>query len=151
MGATSMINKDIQKTLEKKILNLQEYLKDLEEYAILSDEQILGNKDKFYSLQRVFQLVVDEAVDINAILVYQLGGNIPDSFKSSFYELVPLKIIENSFAERISDSAKIRNQITHDYERLTNVEIVASIKKFFELYKEYVKILIGKFVVDREK
>lgn len=46
-----MNNNDVQKTLEEKILRLQEYSAELEEYAKLSDIDIVSNKDKFYSIQ----------------------------------------------------------------------------------------------------
>lgn len=62
-----------------------------------------------------FQLMVDEAVDINTALIYQLRGKVPDSYKSTFYELVSLDILEKSFAEKIAESVKVRNQMIHDY------------------------------------
>jgi len=141
-----MINEDVKKILERKILLLHGYLSDLESYVKLDDKQILDNKDKLYSMERVFQLVVDEAIDINAIIIYQLGGAIPDSSKSSFYELVPLKVVDQDFAEKISESAKIRNQMTHDYDKLSLGEVISSTRGFFEMYKIYVKILIDKFI-----
>ncbi|GEM_PF-2205349 len=141
-----MINEDVKKTLDRKILLLQGYLAELQSYLILDNKQILDNKDKLYSIERIFQLVVDEAVDINAILIYQLGGTVPDSSKSSFYELVPLNIIDQDLADKIAESAKVRNQITHDYDKLSPDQVVISTRKFFELYKVYFKILVEKFI-----
>lgn len=141
-----MKDADAKKILEKKILLLQGYLDDLQSYLTLSNDQILGNKDKLLSTERLFQLVADEAADINSVIAYQLGGQIPDSFKSSFYELVPLKVIEHSFAEQIMDSVKVRNQLTHDYEKLSKTETLAAIRRFFDMYKTYAKILIEKFL-----
>lgn len=148
MGGAIIIimNTDTQKILREKILLLQKYFKKLLSYVSLSNEDLLKNEDKRLAMERLFQLVVDESVDINGILVYQLGGTIPDSLKSSFYELVPLKIIDRGFADKISDSAKIRNQMTHDYEKLTEEQIIISVKKFYEVYQEYIKILVEKFV-----
>lgn len=140
------MNTDAQKLLIKKIMLLQDYMTDLDLYINLSDTEILNNKDKNYAMERCFQLVVDEAVDINALVVYQLGNTIPDDSKSSFYALADIKIIEHEFAQNISDSAKIRNQVTHDYDKLSKVQVVQSIKKFYEMYKTYTKILIDTFV-----
>ena len=141
-----MINEDVRKTIEKKISIMQEYMGDLQSYVVLSDESIVNNKDKLYSMERVFQLLVDEAVDINALLAYNLGGNIPDTLRSSFFEIVPLGIIDRQFAEKISESAKIRNQMTHDYDKLTKQEVINAIKKFYDIYGIYVKIVVNKFV-----
>jgi uncharacterized protein YutE (UPF0331/DUF86 family) len=140
------MNTDAQKILKDKALLLQKYFKKLMAYLALTDEELLHNEDKLYAMQRFFQLVVDESIDINSILIYQLGGTIPDSLKSSFYELVPLKIIDQDFAERISESAKIRNQMTHDYDKLTEEQVTSSIRKFSEMYQEYIKILVEKFI-----
>ncbi len=139
------MNTDAQKVLKEKILLLQKYIKMLGSYLSLSDEEINQNEDKRLAMERSFQLVVDEAIDINAILIYQLGGTIPDSSKSSFYEIVPLNIIDQQFAEGIAESAKVRNQITHDYGKLSMNELVISTRKYFEMYKTYAKILIEKF------
>lgn len=141
-----MIDDNVQNVLERKILVLLGYLEELKSYVNLSDEVIRHNKDKLYSMERMFQLVVDEAVDINAILAYHLGGKIPDSLKSSFFEIVPLKIIDYYFAEKISESAKTRNQVTYDYDKLTTAEVISSIRKFSEMYETYAKILVEKFI-----
>ena len=140
------MNTDTQKILGNKILLLQKYMKKLAAYLVNADDELLHNEDKLLAMERVFQLVVDESIDINGILSYQLGGTIPDSLKSSFYEIVPLNIIDYSFAEKIAESAKVRNQLTHDYDKLTNHEVVMAIRKFFEMYKTYEKILVEKFI-----
>jgi uncharacterized protein YutE (UPF0331/DUF86 family) len=134
-----------QPIFKKKVDRLQEYISKLAPYAILDTDLLLKNEEKRVAMERWFQLMVDEAVDINAFLVYQIGGKVADSYKSSFHELVPLSIIDSTFAEKIADSAKIRNQMTHDYEKLQYMELVESMKKNFELYKEYVKIIVSKF------
>ncbi len=140
------MNTDAQKILGNKILLLQKYLKRLESYVALTNDELAHNDDKRFAMERTFQLVVDESIDINGILSYQLGGTIPDSLRSSFYEIVPLKIIEHEFAEKISESAKIRNQMTHDYDKLTDLQVITAIKKFFAMYETYAKILVGKFI-----
>ena len=79
-----MMNTDTQKIIGNKILLLQKYMKKLVAYLVNTDDELLHNEDKLLATERVFQLVVDESIDINGILAYQLGGTIPDSLKSSF-------------------------------------------------------------------
>lgn len=146
MGQTNMINEDVKKTLEKKIKILLDYMDQIKEYVAIDSDSLALNKDKRLAAERLFQLMVDEAVDISALLVYHLGGSIPDSSKSTFYELAPLKIIDLGFAEKIAESAKIRNQMTHDYEKLSKLDVVISIKKFYEMYKSFAKILVDRFI-----
>ena len=137
---------------QRKIRLLREYMDKLAPYAALSSDELLRNEEKRAAMERWFQLVVDEAVDINAVLAYQLGGRIPESHKSTFFELVPLNILKTDFAEKIAGSIKVRNQMTHDYEKVQHSELIASMKKYFELYKTYTRILIEKFLgEDKQK
>ncbi|MEK7081971.1 MAG: HepT-like ribonuclease domain-containing protein [Patescibacteria group bacterium] len=136
----------INPELEKKVLRLQEYMDTLFVYVLLDTQSILKNKEKLFAMERAFLLTVDEAIDINAAIVYQIGGSIADSYKSTFYELASLKIIDLELAEKLADSAKIRNQLTHDYEKLQKKDAVEAMKKFHPLFKEYLRILIEKFI-----
>jgi uncharacterized protein YutE (UPF0331/DUF86 family) len=137
---------EIHHDIKKKIDLLQGYFNDLAPYASLSVTELVNNKEKRTIAERYFQLMVDEAIDINASLAYQIGNKVADAYKSTFFELVPLGIINQDFADAISESAKVRNQLTHDYEKLSSKAVAESIKKFFELYQTYVKILVERFI-----
>lgn len=132
--------------LEKKIVRLQEYLEKLERYISLSQSELLNNDEKLAAMERWFLLSVDEAVDINSAIAYQQGGSIVESYKSSFHELVHLHVIDLKLAEKIGESAKIRNQLTHDYEKLQKADAISAMKRFYPLYKEYLKALVEKFI-----
>ncbi len=137
----------IQKDTIRKISILQDYLNTLIPYAAIPKEDLLNNFEKLATMERYFLLMADEAFDVNSALAYQLGNKIPESNKSTFYEIADLKIITREFAEKISLSAKTRNQLVHDYEKVQKSVLVEEMKKFMELYKEYIKILVEKFVV----
>lgn len=137
-----MINADVK----RKIDLCQEYLEKLSVYTALASHEILKDEERRLAMERLFLLMVDEAVDINAALAYQLGGRIPETQKSTFAELVPLHILESDFVEKISGSVKVRNQMTHDYEKIQHTESVDLMKKFAELYKQYLNILVNKFI-----
>ncbi|TSC67746.1 MAG: hypothetical protein CEO19_74 [Parcubacteria group bacterium Gr01-1014_73] len=136
----------IQKETIRKINVLREYLNTLLPYTTLPDKDLLSNLEKLSTMERYFILMADEAFDVNSALAYQLGDKIPESNKSTFYEIVDLDIISREFADKISLSAKTRNQLVHNYEEVQKSMLVKEMKKFAELYKEYIKILIEKFV-----
>jgi uncharacterized protein YutE (UPF0331/DUF86 family) len=73
-------------------------------------------------------------------------NKIAESNKSTFYGIADLGIITPEFADAIALSAKTRNNLVHDYEKVQKSMLVEEMKKFIELYKEYIKILIEKFV-----
>lgn len=132
--------------LERKIGLLKEYVDKLAPYAVLDSSDLIRNEEKRAAMERWFQLMVDEAVDINTSLAYQLSGKVSESYKSTFYELVTLNILEKSFVEKIAESVKVRNQMIHDYERIQHSELIERMKSFFEPYKTYTRILIEKFL-----
>lgn len=138
----------IQKDTIRKISILQGYLNTLIPYTMISTAELLGNPEKLAAMERYFLLMADEAFDVNSALAYQLGNNIPESNKSTFYEIANLGIISREFADEISFSAKTRNNLVHDYEKVQKSVLIEEMKKYTELYKKYTKILIEKFVAD---
>ncbi|MBI2627469.1 DUF86 domain-containing protein [Candidatus Nomurabacteria bacterium] len=138
----------IQKDTIKKIAVIQDYLNALALYLKIPTEELLENNEKRAAMERYFILMADEAFDINSALAYQLGNRIPESNKSTFYEIANLDIISREFADEISLSAKTRNNLVHDYEKVQESVLIEEMKKYAELYKKYVKILIEKFVAD---
>ncbi len=133
--------------LEAKIERLQTYMDRLLPYVSLETEEILKNEKEILSIERLFQLMVDEAIDINSHIAYSIGEvSVSDSYRSTFHNLVSVGIIDYSFAEKISYSASIRNQIVHEYEKMQQKDVIEKIKYFFDLYKEYTRILIQKYV-----
>lgn len=115
-------------------------------YTLIPTVELISNLEKLATMERYFLLMADEAFDVNSALAYQLGDKIPESNKSTFYEIADLKIITREFADKISLSAKTRNQLVHDYEKVQKSVLIEEMKKYVELYKEYTKILIEKFV-----
>jgi uncharacterized protein YutE (UPF0331/DUF86 family) len=136
----------IQENTIAKIGIFQDYLNKLIFYTNLPLEEITNNFEKLSTMERLFILMVDEALDINSAVAYQIGNKIPESSKSTFYEIANLNIITQEFADKISLSAKVRNNLVHNYEEIQKRLMVEEMKKFTDLYKEYIKILTEKFI-----
>src|SRR3989338_1872209 len=100
MGQNCIIHM-IQKDTIRKITIIQDYLNALALYLKTPTEELLENNEKRAAMERYFILMADEAFDINSALAYQLGNRIPESNKSTFYEIVDLKIISREFANEI--------------------------------------------------
>jgi uncharacterized protein YutE (UPF0331/DUF86 family) len=107
----------------------------------------MKNKDKLRSMERCFQLMADEAFDVNGALAYQLGKKIPEDNKSTFYELSELGVLDKEFSSAIAESAKTRNELTHNYEKFQKSVMIENMKKFADMYEKYIRILTDKFVV----
>jgi len=136
----------IDRSIINKIKLAGEYLDKVIYYANLSDDILLANEEKLATMERWYLLMVDEIVDVNASLSYSLGNKVSESYRSSFFELVPLGIIDQSLADKIADSIKTRNELTHDYDKKQKSEMIADMKRFIIMYKEYMKIITEKFI-----
>lgn len=132
--------------IKRKIQRLHGYWSDLSPYLAMDADALLSNKEKLASMERFFQLLADEAFDTNGAIAYQLGNQLPESNRSTFLALSDLNILDKSFAEKIASSAKVRNDIIHNYEKIQKKKLIAEIKHFAELYKEYIKTLTERFV-----
>lgn len=93
-----MVNKFLVK---EKINKIKEYLQEIEEIIILDPKEILKDFRNLKTLERNFQLIVDEMIDINLHFVSELGLKTPDDFQSSF-EIISQarKILPNVFAKK---------------------------------------------------
>lgn len=130
--------------INKKLNTLREYLMELKPYITLDTNDIIGNNEKVRTMERMFQLVVDEAIDINSFIAFQIANTVPESYRSSFVVLVETKMLDQELVDTLSDSARLRNQIVHDYEKIQKRDSIEAIKNFYPKYEKYLSILIEK-------
>ncbi|MBI2099803.1 MAG: DUF86 domain-containing protein [Candidatus Vogelbacteria bacterium] len=133
--------------IKRKTDRLRAYLDELEPLLVLANEKILADQMIIRTIERLFQLVVDEAVDINTLILSDSPIESPESYRSTFYGLAEAKILERDFVDQISESAKLRNQVVHEYEKLKPVVLITKIKKQFPLFQQYLAMMIKKFVL----
>lgn len=132
-------------TLQNKIRLFQQYLTELIPYAALPDDVLLNpqSKEKLYTTERLFQLLVDEATDINSLLLQLKGKRFPETYVGTFSELPAVGILERSFADKLSGSVRILNHIVHEYEDIKPSEVMHHIKRYTEMYKDYIKAIVA--------
>ena len=67
----------------KKISLLKGYIENLENFLLKCRDGV-ADESVFLSIERLFQLIVDEAVDINAIILEKEGKPFPDTNQATF-------------------------------------------------------------------
>lgn len=132
-----MINKYLVK---KKIGKIQEYLQEIEEIISLDFKKILEDFKNLKALERDFQLIVDEMIDINLHFISELNLKNPDDFQSSF-EIISdeKKILPRDFALKIAPVTGLRNRLVHRYEEIDKEFFVKQVKKEYKDFKAYIK------------
>ena len=136
----------VHPAIQRKISLLQEYYLQFEPYVALDAALIVSNQEKQAAMERIFILMVDTAAEVAGSLSYQLGNKVAETNRSAFLELVPLGVFDESFAARIGESVKVRNDLAHRYEGMQKAAAVEAMKRFSDLYREYTTVLIKKFI-----
>lgn len=123
----------------RKIKQILEYLKELKTYEKLSRKDFLSNFEKYHTVERLIQLIVDTAVDINQHILVDSGSQPADDYFNSFIKLSSFKIYSGEFAKKIAESAGLRNRIIHEYggEEFSYDILYDSVKDALKIYPEY--------------
>ena len=139
------MNAAMNNAIIDKLIKLEEYLTELIELKPNSFQKYLANKTGRYATERLIQLVIDLALDINNIIIKNEGGYPAPDYYSSFIELVELKVLDENFAYNIAPSTGLRNRLVHEYEKINDRIVYDSIEKIYQHYVDYIK-LIKKYI-----
>lgn len=132
-----------------KLLKLKEYIEQLERVRPKTYEEYISDITVKYTVERIIQLIVDVALDINnTILAYMKKPPAADYF-NSFIDLSECGVLDCTFAASIAPSTGLRNRLVHEYEKINDEIVFNSIEKIIDMYKNYM-MLISKFIKEQE-
>lgn len=130
-----MIDKNLVK---RKVAAIQADLSELIKFKDYSIEQIVANYRHHKVVERIVEVVVNEAIDINQHIIVNSGyKELPFDFRESFLLLVKVKVYPQNFAKLISNSVGLRNILVHQYRKLDERIFYASIKDCLRQYPKY--------------
>ena len=67
------------------------------------------------AVERLLQVIVGLAFDINAHLVAKTLGRSPETGRASFHDLVEAGVLDEALAATLAPSAGLRNGLVHHY------------------------------------
>ena len=129
--------------ITKKIEQIQKYLDEARDLFKLGDSEILHSPGNLHIAERLLQLTVDAALDINNHIIKELRLDTADDFKGTFEILANGKILEKTFAEKINQVVGLRNRIVHQYETVDNKQFISDFRKDIGDFDEYFKQIIS--------
>lgn len=135
-----MIDRELVKN---KLADLESYYKELSSLLGEETEAIINDNLKLRSTERLFQLIVDTAIDINTHLIAESDAMVPDNYQSTFITLAENKFLPMNFAAQIAPSVGLRNLIVHKYGRVDLKKMIEDIKKNVNQYLRYMKYING--------
>ncbi len=133
-----MVDKEV---LQRKLTKLKDYLTELKLHSDISWEEYRDNSLYRRSVERLIQLIVDVAVDINTHCIVDSGGSPPSDSYQSFLKGAEIGLYPIEFAEQIAPSTGERNIIVHEYEDINDRLVYESISDVLHWYSEYVEHL----------
>lgn len=130
-----------------KFNDIRNYLDELLPLLEKDSRTIIEDYLVLHTVERLFQLIVDSAIDLNTHIISQSDFAVPNDYQSTFTVLGENKIIPMEFALKIARSVGLRNLIVHKYGKVDLKRMVDDIKNNLGDYVEYLKLLSEKFVV----
>jgi uncharacterized protein YutE (UPF0331/DUF86 family) len=135
------VTRNEKEIVQEKLLSLQGYYTELKEFEKITFADYCGNNLYRRTVERLIQLIVEAATDINNILLKSLSKGPTADYYSSFMELAEAGILPGDFAESIAPSTGLRNIIVHEYQKLDNRIVYESIQDTLKYYLKYMDII----------
>lgn len=130
-----MIDKDL---ITRKLGQIVKYLDELEVIAKKSKQDFLSS-GIHYEAERLIELIVGNAIDINFHIIKELNLSAPKQYRDSFIELGDNHILDAFFSKRIADSVGLRNILVHHYDEIDLDIFYDGLKGGIKDYEQYVK------------
>ena len=130
----SMIDHEL---IHRKLSQIVEYLTALTPLQALPYTDYLQQPLTRYAAERLLQLLVDTAVDINAHLIVELTGTPPQDYYDSFVKAAQAGALSVVFALSIAQSTGLRHRLVHQYEAIDHAIVHSAIAEAITQYTEF--------------
>ena len=128
-----------RKLIRRKLNKMIEYIEQLKEVNKYTLDDYLDNFFIKRTSERLVQLIVEVATDINGHIVVDEGYSPPEDYYTSFLKLSEAGVISKDFAKDLAPSAGLRNRLVHEYEEIDDEIVYKSVKRAIENYSKYIK------------
>ncbi|MUG96254.1 DUF86 domain-containing protein [Scytonema sp. UIC 10036] len=122
-----------------KLLFLVKYCNNLEGCKAISLEEYLGDFNQQLIVERLIQLMVEAATDINKYLLLHLYQISPTTNFDSFSEAGKKGIITQNLADELAQSVGMRNILVHRYKDINSRIVFLATPKVLQQYRLYVQ------------
>lgn len=113
------------------------YLDSLKCFESVTLEEYIDDYNKQLVVERLLQLIIQVAIDINRYFLKQLEVEQPETNFEIFIEVGRRGIIAMELAEQLAPSGSLRNRLVHMYEEIDPVKVHEAIQKTLQTYRIY--------------
>jgi uncharacterized protein YutE (UPF0331/DUF86 family) len=115
------------------------YLGKLKPIAEHTLEEYLSDFYLKASGERLIQLIVDCASDINNHVVVEMGQRPPEDYASSFIRASEAGMLTAELANRLKGSGGMRNILVHEYMDIDDEKVYKALPIALSDFKEYIR------------
>ncbi len=131
-----MIEKEL---IEKKIDTIEEKLNYLQKTKKISQEEFLKKFEKIQAVKHTLQETIEASLDIaNHILAAKKLGR-SETYSEMFQKLEEADLIEKKLADKLSNMAKFRNLLVHQYTKIDDKKVYEILQKNLKDIKKFIK------------
>ncbi|MEW5940880.1 MAG: DUF86 domain-containing protein [Chloroflexota bacterium] len=125
----------------RKLRDLIKYLGELEPYLSIGVEKYLHDREKRYIVERLIQLIVEVASDVNRSVV-EAEDEVPvETYYDTFAKLGELKVIPKELSIRLASTTGLRNRLVHRYEDIDHKIVYHSAVRLLKDYRRYFRLI----------
>lgn len=128
-------------TLAHKIERMIERIDNLARFQNYTLERYLAEDDTQIIIERLLELVIQSALDINRALLKQLTGKRVEKNSDTFIEAGKAGFIPEALAKQIAPSGGFRNVLAHEYDELIPEAVFDNFKEALEQYPAYLEAI----------
>ena len=125
--------------IRRKLQHIVSSLDGLRPIGRFSVEEYRARFYERKAAERLLQEAIEGALDINAHLIAELGGEVPEDYYGGFFKAGDLGIVPPDLAGSLAPSAGLRNRLVHEYESIDDAKVLRAIGTLLALYPRYVQ------------
>ncbi|MFH1617042.1 MAG: DUF86 domain-containing protein [Candidatus Margulisiibacteriota bacterium] len=132
--------------LERKLLALEEYIREIKELQGHALEEFLKDGKLQDLAERRLETAIQCSIDIANHIISRLSLGQPEEYSESFEILGAKNIIPEDFSLILSDMAKFRNVLVHLYDKIDEARVhkavedgVKDIIKYAQSIRQFMK------------
>ncbi|MFH0795939.1 MAG: DUF86 domain-containing protein [Candidatus Omnitrophota bacterium] len=128
------------KIIKDKLAKIVQFLKELEKVKPKGTlHEYVSNPAIRRSCERLIQLIVESAADINTQAIIGSDETPPEDYYDTFIKAEGVGFISPTLAKRLAPWAGLRNRIVHEYQDIKDKLVFEKIEPTLQNFSEYVR------------
>ena len=125
--------------LLRKLSELDEYLKQIQEFSSVTLEEYSRDWKVQRIVERTLQMMIETCADIANHIISDRGYRIPDNYGDTFRVLHENGVLKKDLFEIMANMARFRNIVVHQYDKVDESIVIGILRNYlndFEVYRD---------------